>query len=252
MSAQSIPVLELKNVTKSYGGNVAVDNVSFVLPQSSIYAVIGPNGAGKSTLFSTIAGQHAVDSGTIALAGKDITSQGARRRARGGISRAFQVAHIFTSKTVEENVRLALLAGSLRTHVFWARASRVQPASGVDDLLAQVQLTDVAHREAGELSQGDRKKLEIALGLATSPTLLLLDEPTAGMTPDETSNVMDLVASVQAATRCSVLITEHDMKVVFGLAEQVIVLANGALLCQGTPEEIRNSADVKAVYLGGR
>lgn len=252
MIAQTGPVLELKNVTKRYGGNVAVDNVSFVLPRSSIYAVIGPNGAGKSTLFSTIAGQHAVDSGKIALNGKDITAQGARRRARNGISRAFQVAHIFTSKTVEENIRLALLAGNRRTHVFWATATRQQSASSVDDLLSQVQLSGVAHREAGELSQGDRKKLEIALGLATGPTLLLLDEPTAGMTPDETSKVMGLVASVQAATGCSVLITEHDMKVVFGLAEQVIVLADGAVLCQGTPEEIRNSADVKAVYLGGR
>lgn len=250
--SETTPVLALENVTKRYGGNVAVRNVSFVVPQSSIYAVIGPNGAGKSTLFSLIAGQYPADDGRIILNGRDITRHKARRRAREGISRAFQVAHVFTSRTVEENVRLALLAARRRNYVFWASAVRQQPSEAIDLLLAQVKLTGLAGRAAGELAQGDRKKLEIAMGLASDPTLLLLDEPTAGMTPEETATVIDLVATIQKSTGCSVLITEHDMKVVFGLAEQIIVLSAGEVLCQGTPEQIRNNSDVKAVYLGGR
>jgi branched-chain amino acid transport system ATP-binding protein len=250
--SETTPVLALENVTKRYGGNVAVKNVSFTVPQSSIYAVIGPNGAGKSTLFSLIAGQYPADHGRIILNGRDITRHKARKRAREGISRAFQVAHVFTSRTVEENVRLALLAARRRTHVFWTSAAQQQPSETIDVLLAQVKLSGLAGREAGELAQGDRKKLEIAMGLASDPTLLLLDEPTAGMTPEETVTVIDLVSAIQKSTGCSVLITEHDMKVVFGLAEQIVVLSAGEILCQGTPEEIRNNSAVKAVYLGGR
>ncbi|MEO7005916.1 MAG: ABC transporter ATP-binding protein [Terrimesophilobacter sp.] len=246
------PVLSLEGVSKRYGGNLAVNDVSFTVPQSSIYAVIGPNGAGKSTLFGLIAGQHQADAGRIRLNGRDVTKHKARTRAREGISRAFQVAHVFTSRTVEENVRVALIAAKRKSHVFWAAASTIVKADEVAVLLDQVKLGALAAREAGELAQGDRKKLEIAMGLASHPTLLLLDEPTAGMTPDETVTVIDLVASVQSATGCSVLITEHDMKVVFGLAQQVVVLASGAVLVQGTPDQIRNNSDVKAVYLGGR
>lgn len=246
------PVLSLDGVSKRYGGNLAVNNVSFILPQSSIYAVIGPNGAGKSTLFGLIAGQYPVDGGRIHLNGRDITRHKARTRAREGISRAFQVAHVFTSRTVEENVRVALVSAKQKSHVFWRAASSLVKMEEIAVLLDQVKLSDLASREAGELAQGDRKKLEIAMGLASQPTLLLLDEPTAGMTPDETVTVIDLIASVQRSTGCSVLITEHDMKVVFGLAEQVVVLASGAILVQGTPDQIRNNSDVKAVYLGGR
>ena len=249
---ESTPVLSLEGVTKRYGGNTAVRDVSLVLPRSSIYAVIGPNGAGKSTLFGLIAGQYPVDGGRILLNGRDVTKHKARTRAREGISRAFQVAHVFTSRTVEQNIRVALLAARRRSHVFWSSAERQVPDDAVHSLLEQVKLGGLAHREAGELAQGDRKKLEIAMGLASHPTLLLLDEPTAGMTPDETVTVIDLVATVQKETGCSVLITEHDMKVVFGLAEQIVVLASGAVLTQGTPEEIRGNSDVKAVYLGGR
>jgi branched-chain amino acid transport system ATP-binding protein len=246
------PVLTLEGVTKRYGGNTAVRDVSLTVPPESIYAVIGPNGAGKSTLFSLIAGQYPADAGRILLNGRDVTRHRARTRAREGISRAFQVAHVFTSRTVEENVRVALLAARRRSHVFWSTAAKQVTAESIERLLDQVGLSPLAHREAGELAQGDRKKLEIAMGLASHPTLLLLDEPTAGMTPEETMTVIALVASVQKATGCSVLITEHDMKVVFGLAEQIIVLAAGAVLVQGTPDEIRGNSDVKAVYLGGR
>lgn len=244
-------VLELDGVSKRYGGNLAVDDVSFTLPSGAIYAVIGPNGAGKSTLFGLIAGQHSADQGRMLLHGEDVTKKGARQRALLGVSRAFQVAHVFTSRTVEDNVRTALLAASHRSAVFWRSAAREVPADKVSHLLEQVQLEGLAARTAGELSQGDRKKLEIAMGLASQPSLLLLDEPTAGMTPEETTSIMELVADVQQLTGCSVLITEHDMKVVFGLAQKIIVLANGAVLTQGSPEEIRNDKNVKAVYLGG-
>ncbi|WP_460870589.1 ABC transporter ATP-binding protein [Parafrigoribacterium mesophilum] len=249
---EPMPVLGLEGISKRYGGNLAVNNVSFTVPQSSIYAVIGPNGAGKSTLFGVIAGQYPADGGKILLNGRDVTKHKARTRAREGISRAFQVAHVFTSRTVEENVRVALLAARRQSHVFWASASQQVSPDDVAVLLDQVNLGGLKNRAAGELAQGDRKKLEIAMGLASHPTLLLLDEPTAGMTPEETVTVIDLVGSVQQSTGCSVLITEHDMKVVFGLAEQIVVLAGGAVLVQGTPEEIRNNGEVKAVYLGGR
>ena len=249
---QQRTVLDLQGVTKTYGGNTAVDEVSFSVPRGSIHAVIGPNGAGKSTLFGLIAGQHRADAGRILLRGRDITKLGARARARQGISRAFQVAHVFTSRTVEENLRIALLCSARRNHVFWASARRQVPGGAVDDLLARFRLQGLAGRTAGELAQGDRKKLEIAMGLASEPTLLLLDEPTAGMTPDETAAMIELIKQVQASSGCSVLITEHDMKVVFGLAQRIVVLASGRVLTQGSPAEIRASDEVKAVYLGGR
>lgn len=249
---QQRTVLELEGVTKTYGGNTAVDEVSFSVPQGAIHAVIGPNGAGKSTLFGLIAGQHRADRGRILLHGRDITRLGARARARQGISRAFQVAHVFTSRTVEENLRMALVSSARRNHVFWTSAQRQVPRNAIHELLTRFRLQGLAERTAGELAQGDRKKLEIAMGLASEPTLLLLDEPTAGMTPDETAAMVELIKQVQVSTGCSVLITEHDMKVVFGLAQRIVVLASGRVLMQGSPAEIRDSDEVKAVYLGGR
>jgi branched-chain amino acid transport system ATP-binding protein len=242
----------VESVSKSYGGNRAVDEVSFELPAGAIQAVIGPNGAGKSTLFGLLAGQHRADTGRIVLGGRDITRLSARARARAGVSRAFQVAHVFTSRTVVENLRIALLCSRRRTHVFWAPAAREVGAGEVDELLHRFRLEERGDRLAGEISQGDRKKLEIAMGLASDPQLLLLDEPTAGMTPDETGAMVELIRQVQQVSGCSVLITEHDMDVVFGLAERIVVMAAGAVLAAGPPEEIRADERVKAVYLGGR
>lgn len=242
--------LELAGVSKRYGGNYAIEDVSFTVPSGSMYAVIGPNGAGKSTLFGTIAGEHRADSGSVILAGRDVTKDSVHKRAKAGISRAFQVARLFTSMTVEQNIRTAAFAASGMSHIFWRGAQGLESREMIATLLEQVNLDHVADRQASTLSQGDRKKLEIAMGLASRPKLLLLDEPTVGMTPEETQDVMALVSRVHEESGCSVLITEHNMRVVFGLAQRIIVLAGGRVLCEGTPEEIRENDEVRSVYLG--
>ncbi len=244
--------LSLVGLTKSYGRNVVVKNVNLSVSPSTIAAVIGPNGAGKSTLFSMVAGQIRPDSGQVVLAGEDITSLTPHARARLGISRVFQVAHLFGSRTAADNIRTALLVARRRSGVFWRRARQAADAAEVTALLEQVGLADQADRVAGQLSQGDRKKLEIAMCLALSPKLLLLDEPTAGVPPEESQVIAALIRRVQRESGCSVLITEHDMKVVFGVAEHVTVLAHGAIICAGTPDEVRADPQVKAVYLGER
>jgi branched-chain amino acid transport system ATP-binding protein len=233
-----------------YGGNTALDGVSLQVAAGDLHAIIGPNGAGKSTLFGVISGEHTPNHGKVLLGGEDITAWRPHRRVRMGIARAFQVARIFPDLSVIRNVETAVLCAQRRTAVFWwpARGEGLtRPASGALELVGMGHLRD---RRAAELSQGDRKRLEIAMALTLNTRVLLLDEPTAGMSPEETEATVDLIARLHQDRELTILLTEHDMKVVFRLARVLTVLNRGRVLCSGPPEEIRAMPEVVDIYLG--
>lgn len=243
--------IELRSVTKRFGGNAALDGVDLRVAAGEIHAVIGPNGAGKSTLFGAIAGELPLDHGTVLLDGNDITSTSPQRRVHLGIGRAFQVARLFAARSVLDNVVTAVLAKRKETTQFWTSRPLRNARAEASVLLEELRLDDLRDRAAGSLSQGDRKRLEIAMVLALDSQVLLLDEPTAGMSPEETNATTDLVRRLWTDRAMTILITEHDMEVVFGLAQTVTVMYRGGVLCTGGPEEIRQRQDVADVYLGG-
>ncbi|MFG1463966.1 ABC transporter ATP-binding protein [Xanthobacter sp. DSM 24535] len=242
------PLLEAIGLAKSYGGVAAVRDVSFSLAAGEILALIGPNGAGKSTCFGLIGGQVAPDAGTVRLAGTDITGAPARRLFRLGVGRTFQIAAVFGSMSVRENVAVALMShhGALRRPFDFAR----RDGGEADALLVLVGLGDQAERASGELAYGDIKRLELALALANRPRLLLMDEPTAGMASGERIALMRLVARLARERQMGILFTEHDMDVVFEHADRVLVLDRGSLIAQGPPAAIRANPQVRAIYLG--
>lgn len=242
------PVLEVRHLSLRFGALRAVDGVSFQLARGEIRALIGPNGAGKSTCFDLISGLRRPDTGSVLLHGRDVTRLSAARRARLGLARTFQIAAVFPSMSVEENVRLALLA---RRRLGVLRSARGLHAAEVEELLAQVGLAGQAARPAAELAYGDLKRLELALALALEPDVLLLDEPTAGMGLPERLDLAGTVVEIARARGLTVLFTEHDMDVVFGFAERIMVMDRGRLLCVGTPEEVRADPRVQEVYLRG-
>jgi branched-chain amino acid transport system ATP-binding protein len=242
-------LLAVDGIAKSFGGVRAVDGVTFSVAAGERVAIIGPNGAGKSTCFNMLNGQLRPDAGSVRLDGADVTRLGPARKFRAGIGRTFQITATFASMTVAENVQMALAshAGTLWRLV--SRAARMH-REGALALLDQVGLAAQADRATGVLAYGDLKRLEFAIALANSPRLLLMDEPTAGMAPAERAALMDLVSATVRARGISVLFTEHDMDVVFGHADRVLVLNRGALIFAGTGEGARADAQVRAVYLG--
>jgi branched-chain amino acid transport system ATP-binding protein len=251
MSSPQPPAVEVRNVVKRFAGNIALDGVELSVPAGQVHAVIGPNGAGKSTLFGVIAGEHRPDRGTVCVAGRDVTSMSAHRRVKAGVARAFQVARVFPEMTVEENVTIAVVAMHNTSRVFWSGHGLRRARRPVAEALDEMRLGDLRSRQARALSQGDRKRLEIAMALVLKPKLLLLDEPTAGMSPDETAATVKLVQELWTRTGLTVLLTEHDMHVVFDLAQQLTVLNRGSVLCAGDPEIVRERDDVREIYLGG-
>lgn len=242
--------LEIDGVVKRFGGNLALDDVTLRLGPGEIHAVIGPNGAGKSTLFSVIAGEHVPERGAIRVGGRDITRLSPSRRVRLGIARAFQVARVFPGLSVRDNVCAALLAAGGHSGVFWAVRRGREAQAAAHDALAQLHLEGRRDVLAGELSQGDRKRLEIAMVLVLEPAVLLLDEPTAGMSPTETTATVELVRELWSTRGLTVLLTEHDMQVVFDLAQHLTVLHLGHVLASGDPAAVRADPRVTEVYLG--
>ena len=247
----SAPILTVEKVTKRYPGVVALRDVTLAVPQGQVRAIIGPNGAGKSTLFGAITGETPPEEGKIHFQGRDITGMPAWQVVQLGISRAFQIAKIFPRLTVHENVLAAVLARDGVTPQFWKPITRYRQArAAADDLLAEVGLVQQHNRHAAILSQGDKKRLEIAMALALRPTLLLLDEPTAGMSVEETQGTVELVRTLWERHHMTVVLTEHDMSVVFALAEEITVFNRGSVLVSGEPAMVRNHPEVREVYLG--
>jgi len=230
-------ILQIRNVSKNFGGLKAVDSVSFALDRGDIAALIGPNGAGKTTLFNLLGGVTQSDSGRIDLDGQDITAWPAHRRARAGVGRTFQIAATFRSMSVIENVETALMAAG-------------QDTAGADVLLREVGIIDMARSAVTELAYGDVKRVELAMVLAAKPALLLLDEPTAGMAADERLRIMRMIAGLVAARGITVLFTEHDMDAVFGFATRVLAMDQGKLIANSTPDAVRADIRVRRIYLG--
>jgi branched-chain amino acid transport system ATP-binding protein len=242
-------VLSVEGLVKSFGGVVAVDNVTFSLEQGEFLALIGPNGAGKSTCFNLINGQLVPDRGEIRLRGKNIAGLPPREIWRFGVSRTFQVAATFGSMTVIENVQMSLISHHGEIYGLWRPAASRHRARALQ-LLDQVGMRDAADRPSRELAYGDIKRVELAIALANEPRLLLMDEPTAGMAPRERNDLIALVKRLVVERGISVLFTEHSMDVVFAFAHRIIVLARGRLIADGDPKSIRDNRQIQEVYLG--
>lgn len=245
----SEPLLKVEQLRKSFGGVVATDNLDFDVMPGEIHAVIGPNGAGKTTFVAQIAGMLASDSGSITFDGKDIAGKTAPERSHMGLARSFQITSVFKNFTALENVSLSIQAHAGHSFKFWKRASTDKDLTGpAQKILDDVGLGDKALSLAGNLAHGQQRQLEIAMALATSPKMLLLDEPTAGMGTEESETMRQFLDKLKGDY--SMLLIEHDMDTVFSLADRVTVLVYGRGIATGTPEEIRNNAEVRAAYLG--
>lgn len=244
------PVLQVTGLTKHFGGLAAVSDVSFDVQKGELLALIGPNGAGKTTCFNMLMGQLKPSAGKVAFKGHDISGMPPRKIWRLGVGRTFQITGTYPSMTVVENVQMALLSHHRRLFDLksYAHAQYKDEAIG---LLELVGMPDQAERACAILAYGDLKRLELAIALAHSPSLLLMDEPTAGMAPRARIALMQLTADIVAQRNISALFTEHDMDVVFAHAHRIIVLNRGEIIATGNVEEIRNDAQVQEVYLGG-
>jgi branched-chain amino acid transport system ATP-binding protein len=243
-------MLKVDNLRKSFGGVVATSDVSIDFPTGSLSAVIGPNGAGKTTFFNLISGGLQPDSGRIVLDGEDIVGQPSSEIVRKGIGRAFQVAKLFKSLTVEESLRGALqspLGRSLQMH---GRFPTDDTRDSAHEVMQQLGLEKKADVVSGNLSHGDQKLLDIALALVLNPKVLLLDEPVAGMGPEERTQMIDTVYALWKKGGLTVVLIEHDMEIVFRISQHIHVLSYGKLLAQGNPEQIRNNPAVIEAYLG--
>ena len=242
-------LLEIDRLQKHFGGVVATDQVTLALARGEVHALIGPNGAGKTTLIAQIDGSLAPDAGRIVFDGADITATSRHERVRTGLARSYQITSIFGKFSVQDNLALAVQARSGSSFAFW-RAVADEPMLRDEALrvAADIGLAERASTLAGELAHGEQRSLEVGLALATNPKLLLLDEPMAGMGPDESQRMIELIGRVRQ--RATVLLVEHDMDVVFRLADRISVLVNGAIIATGTPDQIRGNAEVKRAYLG--
>jgi branched-chain amino acid transport system ATP-binding protein len=243
-------VLKVENLVKVFGGLKAVNGVNFEVAPGELKALIGPNGAGKSTCFNMLMGQLKPTSGKVYLNGENITGRPPRDIWRRGVGRTFQITGTYQSMTVAENVQMALISHHRRIFSIRSYAYKLYREEALS-LLDIVGMTDQADRACAILAYGDLKRLELAIALANEPTLLLMDEPTAGMAPRERIRLMQLTADIVRDRGVSVLFTEHDMDVVFAHAHHIMVLNRGELIADGTASEVRNNEKVQEVYLGG-
>ncbi len=242
--------LEVRGLSKSFGGVNAVNAVSLDLKEGELLALIGPNGAGKTTCFNMLYGQLKPDEGSVKLNGRELIGQTPRKIWRMGVGRTFQITATYASMTVMENVQMALISHHRGIFSVWPPASR-RHRPEARALLELVGMESQAERAASVLAYGDLKRLELAIALAHSPQLLLMDEPAAGMAPKERVGLMQLTADIVKERNIGVLFTEHDMDVVFSHAHRVLVLNRGEILADGSVEEVRANPRVQEVYLGG-
>lgn len=243
-------VLAVEDLCKSFGGVVAVDGVSFELAAGQLLAMIGPNGAGKSTCFNLLNGQLMPERGSVRYRGRQLVGLKPRQIWRLGVGRTFQITATFGSMTVLENVQMALLSYHRRLGGLWRRAGEYYRDDALA-LLTRVDMQEQAGRACGVLAYGDLKRVELAVALANRPGLLLMDEPTAGMAPRERVDLMALTAHIAREQGIAVLFTEHDMDVVFGHADRLVVLDRGCKISEGEPAAVRADARVQQLYLGG-
>jgi len=242
-------LLKVTGLGKSFGGNRAVDGVSFEVGSGELLALIGPNGAGKSTTFNMVNGQLRADAGSIRLSGQELIGRKPRDIWHLGVGRTFQIAETFASLTVVENVQMALLSADAKLYSLWQRAADHKRDEAVA-LLGQVGMAGQVDRPCSVLAYGDVKRVELAIAMANAPKLLLMDEPTAGMAAKERNELMALTKRLVVERGMAVLFTEHSMDVVFAYADRIIVLARGRLIAEGKPAEIRDHPKVQEVYFG--
>jgi branched-chain amino acid transport system ATP-binding protein len=242
-------LLEIDELTKRFGGVVASDSISLAVPNGELHAIIGPNGAGKTTLIGQLAGEIAPDAGRIRFEGGDVTALPTERRSRLGLARSFQITSLFLDFTALDNVALAVQAHAGHSFHFW-RDARKDAAlrAPAHAALARVGLAGRADVLVSNLSHGEHRQLEIAMALATRPRLILLDEPMAGMGPDESARMVEMLRELKR--ELTILLIEHDMEAVFALADRITVLVYGRIIASGTPDAIRSNAEVRQAYLG--
>ena len=241
-------IMRAENVTMRFGGFTALNDVSVSFPEGQLTAIIGPNGAGKSTLFNVLSGAFPPSEGKIFYSGADITGTPQHKFSHLGIAKSFQITNVFPALTALENVRLAIQAMTCRFNMWTPRSKHTAMEEKAAHFLEMVGLNQHHNRQASNLAHGEQRSLEIALALACNPKLLLLDEPTAGMSPEETTVMMDLITTL--ASERTVILVEHKMKLVMGISNHLIVLHHGEFLAEGTPDDIRNNDEVRRVYLG--
>jgi branched-chain amino acid transport system ATP-binding protein len=246
----SAAVLEVEGLSQRFGAFQALKGVSVAFEAGRLSAIIGPNGAGKSTFFDIVSGARAPTEGRVRFLGRDLTGQPQHEFARVGIAKSFQITTIFKQLSVHENVRVAAQMRHARYQLLRERTAMHTVIEAADRLLERVGLSALGRRAAGELAHGQQRCLEVAMALASDPQLLLMDEPTAGMSPEETGVMMGLISSL--AKERTVILVEHKMKLVMGICERLVVLHHGEVLAEGSPHEIRNNAEVRRVYLGRR
>jgi branched-chain amino acid transport system ATP-binding protein len=246
-----VSLLQVQDVSRHFGSLVAVDHVSLTVEPGELRAVIGPNGAGKTTFFNLVSGFFPPTEGRIVFDGQDVTGWSAERRVQHGMARTFQITEIFPELTVRENLRIPTeVSAGLRLRPWLSRHDDLRIRARVDELLTASGLAGKADRLVGELSHGDQRATEIMMSLALNPRLLLLDEPTAGMGDQETYEITQLIRRLHRDTRLTIVLIEHDMRVVFHLADRILVLAEGRMLAEGKPDDIARNEQVQAAYLG--
>jgi len=241
-------VLETRGLTKDFGGIRAIDNVSVSFDENQLHAIIGPNGAGKTTFFNLLTGSLPPTSGEILFLDENITGGSPASIANKGLIRSYQITQLFTELTVLENVRIAAQTQQ-NSYDFWNDAQSFdKPIERARGVLEDLNLNEKADTPAGELSHGEQRVLELAIALGTDPSMLLLDEPTAGMSPEETNKMMDIISDI--SSRVPIVLVEHKMSVVMEISDRVLVLHKGQKVADGTPEEVRNDEQVRRIYLG--
>ncbi len=242
-------ILEVHNLKKFFGGITAVHDVSFGLEKHEVSSIIGPNGAGKTTLFNLITGKLTPDSGRVLFRGDDIAGLQPHRICHKKLGRSFQITNIFPKLNVYENIQVSVLSAQGKSRTLFRRASRMVREETME-ILENLELAGKKDVLGGLLAHGDQKRLDIGISLASRPELLLLDEPTAGMSPQETMKTTELVKRLAKERGMTVLLIEHDMSVVFSISEMIRVMHQGQLIAEGKPEEIRSNAKVQQIYLG--